>query len=303
MIPTVDRARGRWPEILTKLGVAASFLRNRQGPCPVCGGKGRFRFDDREGDGWFYCNQCGPGPGIVLLRRLHRWDHATACREVDRIIGLAAPTSPAIKQTGRADSVKLRALERLLAGASDDALVADYLASRGLSVSSSALFGRRACPFFDGGLVGHFPAVIAPILAPDGALVSAQRLYWADVTPRKKTMEAVGTINGAAVRLHDCDDELGVAEGVETALAAFELFGVPTWAALSANGVRTFVLPPDVRRLHIFADNDSNFVGQGAAYDLARRVRHDAPEVEVVVNVPDYPDSDWLDVLAERRAP
>jgi putative DNA primase/helicase len=97
---TVDRARGQWPEILRRLGVDARYLRKRHGPCPVCGGKDRFRFDDRH-EGWHYCNQCGAGPGIVLLRKLRGWDYATACKAIDEILGgrdfrtKPRPSSPA----------------------------------------------------------------------------------------------------------------------------------------------------------------------------------------------------------------
>jgi hypothetical protein len=58
---TVERATGRWREILPQLGVDPWFLVNKQGPCPVCGGKDRFRWDDRDGTGSYFCNQCGPG--------------------------------------------------------------------------------------------------------------------------------------------------------------------------------------------------------------------------------------------------
>jgi putative DNA primase/helicase len=51
---TVDRARGRWREILPQLGIDPRFLSNKQGPCPMCGGKTRFRFDDRDGSGSYY---------------------------------------------------------------------------------------------------------------------------------------------------------------------------------------------------------------------------------------------------------
>src|SRR5262249_55128417 len=78
---TIDRARGRWREILPQLGIETNFLRNKHGPCPICGGKDRFRFDDREGSGSYYCNQCGPGPGLLLIRMLRGWDHKTACAE------------------------------------------------------------------------------------------------------------------------------------------------------------------------------------------------------------------------------
>jgi putative DNA primase/helicase len=56
---TVERARGRWREILPIFGIETRYLHNRHGPCPLCGGKDRFRFDDRDGSGSYYCNQCG----------------------------------------------------------------------------------------------------------------------------------------------------------------------------------------------------------------------------------------------------
>jgi putative DNA primase/helicase len=297
MIPTVERARGRWTEILPQLGVAVTHLRNRHGPCPICGGKDRFRFDDKNGDGTYFCNQCGAGTGIILLRKLHGWDYATACRHVDEIIG-RVPPAPFKATPKKSDDRKLNAIERLLSGSSDDDLVRGYLRARGLSVNSTVLFGRRSCAYVDGGnLVGHFPAVIAPVVSPSGQLVSTQRIYLANVEPRKKLAECIGTVNGGAVRLHECNEELGVAEGVETALAAYQLFGIPTWAALSASGVSFFAPPPEVRRLHIFADNDASFTGQHAAFSLARRLskRH-----EIVVNVPPETDTDWLDVLNQR---
>jgi putative DNA primase/helicase len=140
--------------------------------------------------------------------------------------------------------------------------------------------------------------VIAPILGPEGAIESAQRIYDAAVEPRKKAMPPVHTLKGAAVRLHDFHEELGIAEGVETALAALELFGIPTWATLSDAGMKAFDPPSRVRQLHVFADNDPNFAGTAAAYSVAQRLSRAGLKVDI--HVPPRAGSDWLDVLNER---
>lgn len=97
-----SRARGGWVNLLSRFGVDAALLSNRHGPCPGCGGKDRFRFDDQEGNGTFICSQGGggnlAGDGLALLMHVKRWEWQRCVQEIAEALGLSprpAGTKPA----------------------------------------------------------------------------------------------------------------------------------------------------------------------------------------------------------------
>ncbi|HGU7797881.1 TPA: phage/plasmid primase, P4 family [Escherichia coli] len=86
---TVSHALGHWPRILPALGI--QVLKNRHQPCPVCGGSDRFRFDDREGRGTWYCNQCGAGDGLKLVEKVFGVSPSDAAAKVAAVTGSLPP--------------------------------------------------------------------------------------------------------------------------------------------------------------------------------------------------------------------
>lgn len=112
-------------------------------------------------------------------------------------------------------------------------------------------------------------------LADDGTAKSADM-------PNAKMM--LGPCAGGAVQLFPMGEDgvLGVAEGIETALAAHKLFGVPVWPTLSTSGTKTFVSPPNMKRLMIFADRGTHDGGgESAAWHLFGRAKMAGIEAEV----------------------
>ncbi len=311
---TFARAHGRWGNDILPKFIDRKFLTNRHGPCPLCGGKDRFRFDDKWGDGNYYCAQCGPGTGFIMLRKLKGWYDAKIFSEVDAIIGMGDVAPQPMSSKPKNDpAAHDRWLNRFIAGATEPLIVARYLRRPGLTVTSSALLGYKQCKFYGPDKVLRFysDAVVAPFLAANGELESLHVIYTdTDIAiprdERKKTMPAVHTINGGAVRLFPNPVwEMGIAEGIENALAAFELFGIPTWAALVEGNLQLFRPPEGIYVLHIYGDNDLNFVGQKAAYRLAYDL-HKIHETNgkhglaIEVHIPPVAGTDWLDVLVRQ---
>ncbi|ELZ5938888.1 toprim domain-containing protein [Providencia stuartii] len=80
------KANGQWQNILSNLGVEVPL--NTHTACPACGGKDRFRFDDKDGNGTFICNQCGAGDGLDLVQKILGGSVTEAAQEVASIIGI-----------------------------------------------------------------------------------------------------------------------------------------------------------------------------------------------------------------------
>jgi putative DNA primase/helicase len=298
--PLKDRAQGRWSGILPALGIGESFLTGKHGPCPLCGGKDRWRWDNREGRGTWICSQCGAGDGISLLMRRNGWEFHEAAKQIETIIGSAPADAPKRERSDREKRDAMNKLWRMSKAVEANDPVGRYLARRvGLTSFPSCLrtaFNVR----YQSDRPSFHPAMIAMVTGPDGAPSILHRTYLtgdgdkAPVIEPRRLMS--GTIaKGAAIRLEPAGETLGIAEGIETALSASALFGVPCWAAVNAGMLAVWQPPPEAKRIIIFADNDASYAGQAAAYALARRLG--SHECVVEVQCPAKVDTDWNDVL------
>src|SRR3546814_7116652 len=82
MIGIADQCINRWPSILPQFGISPSYLTGKQTPCPTCGGKDRFRIDNKDGRGTYYCNKCGPGDGVQLVMMKTGWPIRQAAAKI-----------------------------------------------------------------------------------------------------------------------------------------------------------------------------------------------------------------------------
>lgn len=146
---------------------------------------------------------------------------------------------------------------------------------------------------------GRYPAMVASVVDVDGQVVSVHRTYLQDgqkapvYSPRKLMSPPPPlTVTGCAIRLHPATEALVLAEGIETALALTAALDQPSWACISAHGLKKIILPESIRTVIIGADNDESGVGQAAAMSLQQRLRGEGRKVSLMI--PPEP-GDWLD--------
>jgi putative DNA primase/helicase len=306
-IPLRERARGRWQGILAAIGIDRSYLTRKNGPCPLCpGGRDRWRFLDTDGNGTWICTHCGFGAGADLVMKFTGLPFKEAAQRIEAVMGEA----PIERHRPNRDETQTRASLNALWRHAMPVHRGDpadlWLRSRcmGLDIYPPALrTGWSVRHYDDRQNVSCHPAMLAMVTAPDGRPSTIHRTYLTSdglKAPIEKARKLYSSAaKGAAIRLNPPAKVLGIAEGIETALAAARLFEVPTWAGVCANMLEQFEPPTTVEKLIIFSDNDVNGAGQRAAYALAARL---TGRMCVTVQIPNKPDTDWNDVLLDSRS-
>ena len=167
-----------------------------------------------------------------------------------------------------------------------------YLPARGITIEPPPSIRCSAATYLD-----HYqlPAMVAAVQAPDRNVIAVQ-MTLIDPRGHKKAQvgmprKTIGALGWGAVRLGAAGRELGLAEGVETALSAMQLTGIPCWACIGAARMQRVWIPDEVEDLHLFGDADE--AGRAAVQRTAYHHHHR----NVIERFPDGGFKDWNDAL------
>lgn len=109
--------------------------------------------------------------------------------------------------------------------------------------------------------------------------------------------KAYGRIRGNAIKLFSTEfkPDMAIAEGVETAMAFHQYYGIPCWSVICATGIKTFNPLyhglPKGSRMYVAADFDGAGI---TAYEHLKRLQ---PDYDIVMKLPKGYKMDWNDML------
>jgi putative DNA primase/helicase len=264
---TVKQACGHWPRILPALGV--KVIKNRHQACPMCGGSDRFRFDDQEGRGTWFCNQCGAGDGLKLVEKVFGVTPSEAAGKVNAVTGHLPPVAPEVLAAADAETEASRKAAATLAAS----LMVKIRPATGNAYLTRKGFPGRECLTLTathktGGVTYRAGDVVMPLHDASGALVNLQLI---NADGLKRTLKG-GQVKGASHLIEgrkQAGKRLWIAEGYATALTVHHLTGETVMVALSS--VNLLSLASLARQTHpagqivLAADRDLNGDGQTKA--------------------------------------
>ncbi|WP_419716726.1 toprim domain-containing protein [Enterobacter hormaechei] len=154
-----SKANGYWPSILERLAIPTN---RGEGPCPACGGKTRYRFDNKDNRGTYFCSHCGAGTGLDLVMKVNQCGAREAAELVAEAMALPMPEPKPAREKPQTDIAGKVAALTAKASPGQSA----YLTSKGLQ-----------CPFpmlSDGSLLlvlknGAGATTGVQVIKPDGS--------------------------------------------------------------------------------------------------------------------------------------
>ncbi len=311
----VASAYMKFHDILLKAGVNENLLIRKWTTCPWCRATNRFTYTDKFGKGDSYCGNCGYHNGVDLLMQAKNWSFQEAIGFIAEYTNWKPDREKiTVAATGRADYAPyMRKILDFSHPVKEGDSAYAYLQACGISkpLPKSLWASPKLSYAWIGGREGkskavYYPGLVAEMSDSEGKLVNLYRIYLQDdhlapVTTAKKTY--TNRVAGTVIRLGEVSEEgvLGLAEDVETALSATELFDVPVWAVISAYNYKGFAVPEGVKKIIFFGDNDSDFISQREIFTAATKLKQENPQLEIEVKLPEEKGANWNDVLRAQK--
>ena len=261
---TAEAAKGQWAMIFKHYRLPPITGKNHfKGKCPVCSARGKFRIDDRNGAGTWICI-CGSGDGMKLVTLTQGKPFNEICTEIDRLIGnnFQRVKIPVISNAASLRSRVLSKFSKLVALRGTTG--ADYLNYRGIFNLPAEAIRFNDKQRHNGRV---FQSLYSLATDDKGELCYLHQTLLdgakkADIGSSAKRLKSLQEDNyldyarSVAIRMFPVSTTLGIAEGIETALSAHQIYKVNTWATINSGFMKKFRVPSGVKHLIIFADRD-----------------------------------------------
>ncbi len=267
----VAAACGHWPDLLAAVGIDIP-RRGKHGPCPACGGKDRFRLDDKAGRGTWICNQCGNGDGLDLVGKVTGRQPKEAAELIAPLVGLSdGGLDPAAREQihqqqearaeqehKQAEQLRRKAARRATSIPADIKQgVSPYLERKALSGLAMPLTQRVIAV---GELTYQPGSLVVPLWDEVGELVNVQLIN----TKGDKRYLPGGQKAGAFHRI-DGGELVAVVEGYASGLSVQAATGATVYCAMDAGNLQAVAeiahrQHPEVRIL-LCGDNDEGTEG------------------------------------------
>ena len=230
---------GAWRQTLENYGCHLPSGRHH-GPCPVCGGKDRFRFDDKEGRGTWFCSQCDPqsGGGLLLLSRFLGKPTVEVASE---LLGNTPERSraPVYRSFVSEDQICKANHEQARKGA--EALLASselrshpYMSDRGMDgqwlVNGEPIMGK------DRAIIQPGELLLVPAYKAEGdgsKLVNVQKIK----ANKEKRPLFGGDMAGVYHKLDGHQKLIAIAEGYATGVTVNQVTGATTYCAFNTGNL------------------------------------------------------------------
>jgi len=266
----IDKAlhqfQGQWRQVLENYGAQLPRGKNH-GPCPICGGRDRFRFDDKNGLGTWYCGQCIPssGGGLKLLSMHIGKSTMDTAKE---LIGDDGFKSAPIKRMHTVNHDEVRAANIAQAKIGAASLMATAVKSSHAYMQKKGLDGEYLVngePMYShSGIIKPGDLMLIPAFK-SGELVNVQKI----TTDGIKRPITGGDMQGVYHIIDGKDKNVAIVEGFATGESVSKATGWKTYCGFNAGNLEVAV----------------------------KQAKHDHPESNIFVMA----DHDELDPVHNRR--